>query len=294
MKIGSLFSGIGGLDLAVESVTGGRVAWHSEVDPYACAVLARRWPGVPNLGDITAICSPPHVEVIAGGFPCQDISLAGPGEGIDGARSGLWGDFCRVVREVGPALVCVENVAALRSRGLDRVLGDLASCGFDAEWSCLAASDVGAPHKRDRMFVLAYRDEDLIRKLAERQQRVASECEDGESVHARGDVADADQDGREELGPKDDQDHGDASWGDPHGRDQGVVYPPRPTDGEGWAAWASEGRPVPGVCRGAYGASRSLDARRRRGRVGCLGNGVAPRHAAAAFLGLLKRACGPP
>jgi DNA (cytosine-5)-methyltransferase 1 len=96
------------------------------------------------------------VDLICGGFPCQDISVAGRGAGIEGARSGLWGEYARIIGEVRPRYVIVENVAALLGRGIERVLGDLATLGFDAEWHCIPASSVGAPHRRDRVWIVAF------------------------------------------------------------------------------------------------------------------------------------------
>jgi DNA (cytosine-5)-methyltransferase 1 len=157
MRAISLFAGIGGIDLGLERA-GVTVVAHSENDAYASRILAKHWPNVPNLGDITQVDWEPWqgVDIIAGGFPCQDISLAGKGAGIDGERSGLWREYVRAIRVVRPRGVLVENVAALANRGLDRVLGDLASCGYDAEWDCVPAGGFGAPHLRDRMFVIAY------------------------------------------------------------------------------------------------------------------------------------------
>ena len=157
LTVGSLFSGIGGFDLGLERA-GMRVIWQSEIDPYASAVLRKHWPHVPNHGDIRAIHFPPveRCDVLCGGFPCQDISNAGKRAGIDGERSGLWSEFARVIGELRPQYVVVENVAALLGRGLDRVLGDLAALGFDAEWHCIPASAVGAPHRRDRLWIVAY------------------------------------------------------------------------------------------------------------------------------------------
>lgn len=156
LRIGSLFSGIGGLDLAVEAVTGGEVAWFCEADPYARRVLARHWPGVPIFEDVRELSQPPAVDVLCGGFPCQDISNAGKREGIDGEKSGLWREFARLIRDVGPRWVFLENVAAITVRGIGRVLADLARCGFDAEWGCLRACDVGAPHIRNRWFCFGW------------------------------------------------------------------------------------------------------------------------------------------
>ncbi|WP_242578941.1 DNA cytosine methyltransferase [Amycolatopsis sp. 195334CR] len=158
--IGSLRTGAGGLDLGVAAVLGGRIAWYSEVDPHAARVLAARLPGVPNLGDLRAVdfATVAPVEVLTAGFPCQDISAAGRRAGIEkGARSGLWTNILDAIRVLRPRLVIVENVAALRWRGggLDRVLGGLAEAGYDAVWRCVRAADIGAAHRRERVFLCA-------------------------------------------------------------------------------------------------------------------------------------------
>jgi DNA (cytosine-5)-methyltransferase 1 len=161
MRIGSLFSGIGGLEMGLERAGVGHVAWQVERDPFCRSILAKHWPDAERFDDVCSVGS--HnlapVDVICGGFPCQDISYAGKGAGLAGERSGLWREYARIVREIRPSFVVVENVAALLARGLGDVLGDLASLGFDAEWFCLRASDVGAPHRRERVFVVAYRDD---------------------------------------------------------------------------------------------------------------------------------------
>ncbi len=290
LTIGSLFSGIGGLDLAVEAVTGGRVAWHSETDPYAAHVLALRWPGVPNLGDIRSIVDPPAVDVMCGGFPCQDISTAGKGKGLDGKRSGLWWEFHRLVRDLGPGLVVVENVEALRSRGLDTVVGSLAGLGFVGQWTSLSAANVGATHRRRRLFILAHRDRSLVRQLAERQQYLAAQCRHTVAPHPGLDVANPGHYRCQGCRSEHDLDGRDASWNDPHRRGQGLVFPPSPDDGQAWVQWLRAGGPVPGVRRSAHGPAAGVDARRRRGRVRCLGNGVVPRQAAAALRLLIARA----
>lgn len=155
MKIGSLFAGIGGFDLAARWM-GWETRWYSEIEPYACGVMERHFPEAPNLGDITKIKEPPRVDVLCGGFPCQDISLAGKGSGIEGERSGLWSHFARLIEESQPRWVVAENVSALRSRGLTRVLEDLHTLGYDAEWHCITAASVGAPHRRDRIWIIAW------------------------------------------------------------------------------------------------------------------------------------------
>ena len=195
MRVLDLFSGIGGFSLGLERA-GMRTVAFCECDPYCCAVLAKHWPDVPIFTDIRELSaetlgitkgngrgagraggSDPtsarqqqperalQIDVICGGFPCQDISVAGKGAGIEGERSGLWSEYARIIGEVRPRYVIVENVAALLGRGLDRVLGDLAALGFDAEWHCIPASAVGAPHRRDRLWLVAYAAGNLWRTL---------------------------------------------------------------------------------------------------------------------------------
>jgi len=155
-KIGSLFSGIGGLELGLERSGLGRVAWQCEIDPFCRDVLERHWPEAKRYGDITSLHAPSSVEVMCGGFPCQDVSLAGKNAGMEnGTRSGLWAEYARLIGEVRPKIVVIENVPGLLQRGLRRVLADLASLGYDAEWAALSAADVGAPHLRRRIFIVA-------------------------------------------------------------------------------------------------------------------------------------------
>lgn len=161
MTFGSLFAGIGGFDLGFERA-GLTCKWQVEIDTFCQKVLAKHWPNVPRHDDVRTF--PPSgdwsVDVICGGFPCQDISKAGRvtgvQRGIDGPRSGLWSEYIRVVREIRPRFVIVENTSALLNGGIGRVLGDLAENGFDAEWACIPASAIGAGHIRDRVFILAY------------------------------------------------------------------------------------------------------------------------------------------
>src|SRR5438552_2774237 len=127
LTVGSLFAGIGGFDLGLERA-GMRVIWQSEIDPYACAVLRKHWPQVPNNGHIRTIVADrvERPDVLCGGFPCQDISLAGARMGLEGDRSGLWSEYARVVRELQPRFVFVENTTGLLSLGMGNVLGELA------------------------------------------------------------------------------------------------------------------------------------------------------------------------
>ena len=158
-RIGSLFAGIGGLELGLERAGLGKTAVQVECDEYATQILQTHWPNAKRYGDVREVGAKElgGLEVLCGGFPCQDISNANQhAQGLDGARSGLWSEYARLIGEVRPRIVVVENVAALLRRGIDRVLGDLASLGYDAEWGVFSASGVGAHHLRERIFVVAY------------------------------------------------------------------------------------------------------------------------------------------
>jgi DNA (cytosine-5)-methyltransferase 1 len=161
--LGSLCTGYGGLDMVVlAAFGGGRVAWVADPDRHVRTLLAARLPDVPNLGDIREVdwTAVERVDVLTAGFPCQDISAAGRRAGIRaGTRSSLWYQVVRAIDVLRPPLVVVENVAALRWRngGLDIVLGDLAASGYDCVWNSVRASDVGAAHRRERVFILAWR-----------------------------------------------------------------------------------------------------------------------------------------
>lgn len=158
MKVGSLFAGIGGFDLGLERA-GFKITWQVEIDPYCQRVLAKHWPHVQRYGDIRAIdwATVPRIDMLCGGFPCQDLSFAGKRAGIDGERSGLWSEYVRAIRALRPRYILVENVPGLLTNEyMGRVLGDLAASGYDAEWDCLPASAFGAPHRRDRVWVVAY------------------------------------------------------------------------------------------------------------------------------------------
>jgi DNA (cytosine-5)-methyltransferase 1 len=189
MKIGSLFSGYGGLDLAVMNTTGAEMAWHCEWEDAPSAILDKHFPGVPNYRDVTKVdfTQVEPVDILTGGFPCQDLSLAGKREGLkDGTRSGLWSEFARAIETLKPRLVVIENVRGLLSatatnpdlehcswcmgesgdgepalRALGAVLGDLADIGYDAKWQGVRASDAGAPHGRFRVFVVGYAQDAL-------------------------------------------------------------------------------------------------------------------------------------
>lgn len=164
LRVLDLFSGIGGFSLGLERTGGFRTVAFCEIDPFCRRVLAKHWPDVPIHGDVRTLTSGhlkwvhrvSKIDVICGGFPCQDISFSGEGKGIEGPKSGLWREFARLIGEIRPSYVIVENVAALLRRGMDAVLGSLAALGYDAEWRCLTASQFGLPQARDRVWIVAY------------------------------------------------------------------------------------------------------------------------------------------
>jgi DNA (cytosine-5)-methyltransferase 1 len=183
VRVGSLCSGYGGLEIAISNVFADTdLAFVADTDPFASAILEYRFPGVPNLGDIADICynKLEPIDLLAAGFPCQDVSVAGGREGLQqGNRTGLWAEVARAIDELRPPLVFLENVHGLRSakagspvefcpvcmgdpeaepllRALGAVQGDLAALGYASQWDSVRASDIGAPHKRERVFVVAY------------------------------------------------------------------------------------------------------------------------------------------
>lgn len=166
LRVLDLFSGIGGFSLGLERTGGFETVAFCEIEPFPRKVLKKHWPHVPCYEDVRTLTAERlaadgiSVDVICGGFPCQDISLAGKGAGLDGKRSGLWSQIARLAGEIQPTHLFLENVSALLDRGIDRVLGDLAEIGYDAEWHCIPASAIGAPHGRDRVWILAYPDSD--------------------------------------------------------------------------------------------------------------------------------------
>lgn len=266
MRYGSLFSGIGGLDLAVEAVFGAECAWQCEIDPFCRSVLAKHWPGVTCYEDVRTI-EPGRTDLVCGGFPCQDVSSAGKGAGIEGPKSGLWREFERVIRVARPGVVIVENVTSGLRRWLATVLRDLATLGFDAVWETVWALEAGAPHRRARTFVLAYTDSELVREQCRRFQAGPSEAKSaniGETV--------ADADGHSEsASPVDAQ----ASL---LSRLAGHRWPPGPgCPPEDWTG------PKPGIRRIDDGATHRVD------RLKALGNGVVPQQAVLALTRMLER-----
>lgn len=162
LRLLDLFSGIGGFSLGLERSGYFETVAFCEINSELHPTLAAHWREVPIYDDINTLTAGRLradgivVDAICGGFPCQDVSVAGEGEGLDGNRSGLWFAYSRLIRELRPRVVFVENVTGLLGRGFGRVLGGLAALGYDAEWHCIPASAVGAPHERDRVWIVAY------------------------------------------------------------------------------------------------------------------------------------------
>lgn len=265
----SLFSGIGGLDLGLRmALPRARTVCFVEREAACVEIMASRMSeglldSAPIWTDITTFDGRPWrgvVDCVIGGFPCQDISNAGKRAGITGERSGLWSHYARILAEVEPAIVFIENVSALIGRGLETVLRDLAALGFDAEWGCFRASDVGAPHKRERIFILALSPS----RIAERWGR----------GRAR-EMGDPDHKGLEgRRGPKQRRADSTPPW------------PPGPKS-DGWADYLSRWPGLePAIRRGPDGIAGWVD---RIDRLRALGNAVVPAQAELAFRVLRER-----
>ena len=259
MSFLDLFSGIGGFALGAEwAGLSFDAHYYSEVDPYAIKVYEKRFPDAIALGDIRNIRGadlPAGDWIIAGGFPCQDISVAGKGAGLEGERSGLSYEYSRLIGELRPRFAIMENVGALAFRGLDRVLGSLAALGYDAEWQDIRASDVGAPHRRERIWIIAYPDTSN-NKSPKKQQRqlhqpwslgeALADAQNGGNVRRDGQLEPAQGEVREHRGSPS---HGGREW------------------------WSTE----PDMGRVAHGVPARVD------RLKCLGNSIVPQIAEMIF-----------
>lgn len=322
-KLGSLFSGYGGLEMGVAAVLDTETAWVSDVDPGACKILAHRYPDAPNLGDITAVdwSAVEPIDVLTGGFPCQDVSPAGKLAGLrPGTRSGLWSYMAYAVAELRPSLVVIENVRGLLSAGahsdvepcpwclgddtgepalraLGAVLGDLADLGYDAAWHGLRAADIGAPHGRFRVFVVATDTQDVghergrgarDRWAGPADSGIKAVAHSGSAGRSRGQERDVDPSGRQPAPLRDDLDGlaVDVDWGD---------YAPAIN---GWATALGRPAPLPWEF-GRVGPRRlnpafvewmqglpeghvvDVPGATRSEQLKALGNGVVPQQAAA-------------
>lgn len=306
MTIGSLFSGIGGLELGLERAGLGPVIWQAECEPFAREVLRRHWPGVRCFRDVREVRHgrADRPRVLCGGFPCQPVSVAGKGLGQDDPRW-LWPECRRIAGELEPEWCVWENVPPLRTRGLCGVLLDVAGLGLNAEWFDLRASDVGAPHRRARIFIVTHRDGDMLDRFRAHLDRAMAERGRGPNVadasgrrvqRRRGarDVAGETGAPRDERGGSDASElasgagretlahgHGRGDVGEARVHDHGApgndvergslaAFPPRPFDRAGWDRWIARGGPEPVVRGDADGIPDRLD------RLSALGNAVLP------------------
>lgn len=157
LRVLDLFAGIGGFSLGLLRASGFETTKFCEINPYCQEVLKKNFPGIPIHDDIKTLhAEKGEFDVITGGFPCQDISAAGTGQGLSGSRSGLWYEIERLIHECQPQFVLLENSPMLRQRGLSTILQQLDAVGYDAEWHCIPAARLGAQHIRDRVWVIAY------------------------------------------------------------------------------------------------------------------------------------------
>ena len=262
MNVLDLFSGIGGFSLGLERA-GMRTVAFCEIEPFCRSVLKTHWPDVPIFEDVTKLKASDineQVNVIAGGFPCQDISTAGRGAGLSGSRSGLWFEYHRLINEIQPQFAIIENVSALRSRGLDEVLRSLAKIGYDAEWHCIPASAVGAPHRRDRIWIVAYPSRNRLqeREGKDRESFCSERLQSGMDLIGKSfNVADAIRIGQQ--GP---WTHGDARNSETNGEGQTTQFI--------YGGFGNIWRVEPDVGRVANGVPGRVD------RLRALGNAVVP------------------
>ena len=285
-RVGSLFAGIGGFDLGLERTNGFEVVWQVEWDSYCQKVLAKHWPSVPCYGDIHDVGA--HnlapVDVLVGGFPCQPVSVAGNRKGQDDDRW-LWPEFGRLICELRPRYVLVENVLGLLVRGMGDVLGDFSTFGYDAEWGIVSAASVGAPHLRKRIFIIAHANgtrckerwgsvpvsqkqssfecpsEDVAYTLGIRLQK-HGQLQPGESIEPGKEVADA-------ISDSEGSTHGDRSRRGVGRRQEQDISEGRQIRGnatDSGGQWATE----PDVGRVAHGVPSRVD------RLKGLGNAIVP------------------
>lgn len=281
LKVLDLFSGIGGFSLGLEKAGMETVAF-CEIDPLARRVLKKHWTRVPvfkdvkNLkyylgqdseamvlddGDIVDVYAG-KIDVICGGFPCQDISVAGKGKGLKGERSGLWTEFKRLIQEIKPRYAIVENVANLRGKGLAQVIQDLRQIGYDCEWHIISARSVGAPHLRERIWIIAYPNSTELRDGSKRAKK-----------------------GRLNIQPERETESPDISKErriDTSNSDDFRLWKPFATEKEKSEWWAKATASVshwskvePPICGVDDGLPRGLDKARRE-RIKQLGNAVVP------------------
>lgn len=299
--IGSLFAGYGGLDLAVEAVAGARPAWFCEWDDAPSKILDNHWPNVPNFRDVTTVdwSEVPPVDIITGGYPCQPFSKAGARKGTNDERH-LWPYVREAIRHLRPRFALLENVAGHRSLGFDRVLGDLAEDGADVRWTTLRASDVGAPHHRERLFILVIpADSDGVGLEAERLARgqaapIPGDYDGDRALAWAGGATDIMHDANQRWG---DNSPAVLTWALIHG------MPPLPTvdtvmyhDPDLWGGRFPDARAEldPAWCEWMMGLPpgwiTDVPGLTRSQQLKAAGNGVVPQQAAAALRHLIGEA----
>ena len=273
LRIGSVFSGIGGIERGLEDAGVGRTVWQCEKDDYACEVLRKHWPNVPLYRDVCRLARGARAhreqrcDLLVGGPPCQDVSVAGRGAGVSpGTRSGLWWEYARVVSALRPPLVFVENPARSSGRWLPSVTSSLATLGYRWAYVCVRACDLGYRHERDRVFVLAadtasqrfrlWRSQESGSRRGHREQRATM----GAQPARHGTAPDPDGEGR--FLRSDDQ-------------------PSTSTAGSRQLAGYDRRDPLPDVVRAVHGIPCRVD------RIKCLGNSVVPEQAAEAWRQLM-------
>lgn len=277
LTIGSLFSGIGGLELGLERAGLGPVKWQVEIDPFCRSVLAKHWPEVKRYEDVRSVGGELEpVDIICGGFPCQDVSSAGKRAGLAGARSGLWREYARIVASVRPRWVVVENVASGAKLWIDAVRSELERLGYESLPVPLAAADVGAPHLRRRIFLVAHADTHgqhavsldaevaIAQAIAYSERERLREQQGRRSGSGWADASESRNDGEGGTSP-------DANGERLQGAEPVSRPKPRPSTAE--RAWSDDAMPKPALCRVDDGPSAWLD---RNERIKSLGNAVVP------------------
>lgn len=286
MKLGSLFSGIGGGELGLEWAGLGETVWQVELDEWCRSILARHWPGAKRYADVREVGA--HnlepVDLIVGGYPCQDVSSAGKGEGLAGTRSGLWYQFARILGEMRPRWAVVENVASGAGRWVDPVVSGLEELGYEAIPLQVRAVDVGAPHLRARVFVVArrvsYTDGEPKREQQQRLpgRRAPSLRDEGstESGDLGTEMANGNGNGSQALGRSGLFYEERPAFGhDAHGRGGAWTWPPGPSS-PAWSAYIAAGGPEPGIRRAAHGLPCGLARDEWKRRLMALGNAIVP------------------
>jgi DNA (cytosine-5)-methyltransferase 1 len=274
MKFISLFAGIGGMDLGLERA-GMECAAQVEIDDYASKVLAKHWPDVIRFRDVRDVGSHnlPHADLICGGFPCQDISVAATAHGgkmlgLKGERSGLWTEFYRIICELLPRWVVVENSPALVNNGLSTILHNFAEGGYDAEWSTISAYCVGAIHKRERLFIVAER-----RIMFADEMRRCGDCEEPFCDKCSDHFGDCDCPGPDNWAEILSDAHGEGLQGDVCG----ILAQPDSWRQDAATARSNWGNTAPRICGKPHGIPNRMD------RLKGLGNAVVPQ--VAEFIG---------